>query len=296
VATTLRRLAEWVIDHWAVASTVLAVVAAAIARIAYAQYYGAFDLSPEEAGVDTTRVLAGSVPGVVLAVLLLSVCVAVLATPLLAVQDATRARIDHGPHGRQRTRDLVVFIIACPIPVLVAYYVTVHAGDLLLRAPVDEFEDPIYVAAAVAAVSGALGALAGVTPWTVVLAFRNWRRKVRPVVALTGRSYLLTAVLAVPSFLALVFLLLPVAARSRAGDILAGQPVGSVTVFGAPALDVHAPRVRLLKAPTELDTTACYTLIATSDSGITLYAPDVDRIYRVPRDELIVSAGLLGDC
>jgi len=295
-SVNLRRLAEWVIDHWAVASTVLAVVAAAIARIAYAQYYGVFDLSPEEAGVDTTRVLAGSVPGVVIAVLLLSAVVAVLATPLLAVQDATRARIEHGVHGRQRTRDVYVFVVTCPIPILVAFYVFMHGDDLLGRAPVDEYEDSPFVFAAVGALAGAIGSLAWLTPLTIFLAVRNWRRKLSPVVALTGRSYLLTAVLAVPTFLALVFLLLPVAARSRAGDILDGQSVGSVTLLDAPALDVHAPHVTLLKAPPELDAGACYTLIATSDAGIALYDPTAGRIYRVARDEVIVSADVQGRC
>jgi hypothetical protein len=292
----LGRLAEWVIDHWAASSAILAVVAAAIARIAYAQYYGVFDLSPEDAGVDTTRVLTGSVPGVLLAVVLLSAFVAVVITPLLAVQDATRARIEHGVHGRQRKRDVYLFLATCLIPFLVAAYVLMNAEDLILRAPVDEYEESLFVFTAVGAAFGALFSLFWVTPLSIGLAIRARCRKLSPVVAPSGRSYLLTAVLAVPTFLTLVFLLLPAAARSRAGDVLDGLSVDSVAVFGAPALDVHAPQVTLVKAPPELVTGACYTLIASSDSGVTLYDPGAGRIYRVAQDQVVVSRDIGDPC
>jgi hypothetical protein len=285
----LRRFSSWVTDHWAFASTTFALVAATIVRVAYNTYYSEFGLTPEEAGVDSTRMLIGSVPGILLFVLLASMIVALAFLPALSVLEGRTARLFHGVSGHQSRRDLVWFlvctVVVCIVAVLLAeshydYLSKLFPGNNVVSNSVgSELREPhIFV------LEGTLVAVA--------IAFRKQRMGLRPYVVFSARSYLTGVVSVMPTVLMIMLLALPNVAEGQARSVRGGQDLRPATVLGRiPLLDIRVTRVTIEQWPLKtLPPTGCYFVIGTGETTTIIYDVHGKKSYRLPKGQLVLSA------
>lgn len=290
-------VAQWLTEHWTAASAVTVVVSAAAARLAYNRFYGFFGLTPEDVGVDTYRILAGTAPGVVLLTGVLCVGFAFASLPVTALRSAVRQRRVNAA-SQQSPLDVVV-VLAATASLVVAVPAALYYGSSVLLAAfldagVTSDLGALYLGAVTGGVGGLLGSFLALGIRHAAVAFGMSRRGVRPYVMLERSSFVTSALGAVPTVLALVLLALPVNAGGRAADVRRGEPVAQAALLGVPLIGFSVPQVGVVTDRTNsLPRDVCLMLLGQDDQTTKLYDVSAGSVYRVPNGDVVLATGVL---
>jgi hypothetical protein len=258
----LQRYAAWLIDHWAVSSAGLGLIAAAIITVSYANYFVVFNVGPEEASFDSTRMLTGSLPGLLVLLVILTGLTTLLYLPLTAVNAAWRSRLVEGADGHQSSSDAKWFV-AYALLALVGVVWLFASGtffEILELLPGPNSASLAYLGAVYGALGGLIGGGFGTTFKACITAIRGRRKRLRPFILIEKEAVGGLVLGNLAAVLVLVLVFLPLAATDRALRVLDGAGVDSIEFLGLPLLDIRAVPVSVQKSPVMLSARAASCL------------------------------------
>lgn len=267
--TSARGALDWFFEHYAAVLTVLGALATAFYGLAYATFYQAVDVSPEQVGVTPTEILTRSTVGGVAFVVIIGLVIAIYFAPYVPVIAALDVIEGHAlPADVAKMVGLALF--SCAILLLFEWKLTTQS-----------LED---VAATVAV--------------TVVfpLAMTIRRSKVRGwhIAALRFNSddfrslYLASATMALLVLGVLTF----VFADDDGKQAREGIRIGPETIFGIPFLGLKAEPAFLDwrgEEPSGFEIPRCVLYLGHSDSTTTVYDAKQSRTMQLPENQVIVT-------
>ncbi len=92
----LRTFAGWVFDHYIAVGSLVAITASALYGLAYARFYAEMSITPEQAGLSTTQIVANSATGGLALVLLISVMLFLVFLPAVAPREDLYSQDESG--------------------------------------------------------------------------------------------------------------------------------------------------------------------------------------------------------
>jgi hypothetical protein len=268
VAIKFRRGAQWFLDHYVPLTGLLALLATAFYGAAYARFYNALDISPGDAGIDTTEILTRSlVGGVVFCVAVAGILVGLFAPLSLAV-DSRQAR-----HLRKGTWSDWCALVVCAVATPLGLVWLAHGK------PYESFMYPSLLLPVCAAVA----ALRRHEDGGVKLSVRPIRVRGNELLGLFLASYMV-ALLA-------LFLVVSIKASARAQQANDGEAVRPPTFLGLPYVGIRAEPtfVRWRHSKPLIDLPRCVLYLGRSDGLDVLFDPVGTRTIRVPDTELLLS-------
>lgn len=261
----VRAVANWVSAHPGQAFAAVGVLLAVILRVSYAQFYNRLKTTPEEVGLGSAELLAASLPGALIVITIITVLVALIAIPQMAVIEASRDRwLDRG-RGQQDKTALILFGLLVVLNVF-AFYLLFFEGILAALLAMPQSTSDSTAGMIIGGMSSAIGAVCGAAVGALIRAGINRRRGLRPYVVIRA-DVARNALIANAPTIAFAFLLLflPLLAAQRADRVKAALPAESVSFLGFPLLAVGAERTQLVDDGAEHGLAGCVLYLGAGD-------------------------------
>ncbi len=92
----LRKVADWIFEHYLAVASLITVIASAFYGLAYARFYDSLDITPEQAGLGPTQILTHSAVGGLTLTMLIALAICCLVVPLVPLRDEVSAKGERG--------------------------------------------------------------------------------------------------------------------------------------------------------------------------------------------------------
>lgn len=269
VRSRLQRSAAWVFDHYVAVASLVAVVATGFYGLAYERFYSSLNISPEQAGLSPTEVLAHSAVGGLVMTILVALLFFFPLLPIVPVREDPQAQTINGSW-----REFFFNALITAAAVLGLFVLTV-----IVNAPL------------------AVGAILSITPLGFLLFYGlRWRRQgrlpfsPRPLLFRRGQYGLAFALCLPVGLLGAGTITVDQATRlgRRASE---GEAIHAPKVAGFPFLGVTAEPALVTwrkRDPLAVGIPRCVFYLGYSNGDAVLYDHRTHAAFQVPADEMTI--------
>jgi hypothetical protein len=274
VRSRVQRSAAWVFDHYVAVASLVAVVATGFYGLAYERFYASLNISPEQAGLSPTEVLAHSAVGGLVMTVFIAFVFFFSLLPIVPIREDPQAREVNGSWRDFATNALIT-----------------AAGIVGLFALAGIVRAPLYAPLVMSCIPLGFLLLYGVRP-------RGKSRlpfSPRPLLFRRGQ-YGLAFAISLPIALICAGAITVDKAVHLGHRASEGKAIQAPTVAGFPFLGVKAEPALITwrkRDPLAAGIPRCVFYLGYSDGDAVLYDHRTDAAFQVPADEMAIQ--LRGD-